>query len=203
MNNNLHHRRSIRLKGYDYAQAGMYFITICCGDRVCRFGHIEHDEMVLNENGKIAHDQWIALTERFQNCELDAFQIMPNHMHGIIVLKTAVTTRPVGATLAVAPTNVAVAPTNVAVAPTNVAVAPTNVAVARTTISDIIGAYKSLVANECLKIFKSKNEIMGALWQRDYYEHIIRDDGAYQRITHYIENNSRNWNADILKNNTI
>ena len=64
-NPNIHHRRSIRLKGYDYSKAGLYFITICCQDRICRFGDIENDEMQLNEYGKIAYLEWMKLPERF------------------------------------------------------------------------------------------------------------------------------------------
>ena len=90
----MHNRRSIRLKGYDYSQAGMYFITICCQDRICRFGHVENDQMILNEYGQIAYNEWLKLPQRFPRLELDVFQIMPNHMHGIFAL--------VGATLAVA-----------------------------------------------------------------------------------------------------
>ena len=89
-NPKIHHRRSIRLKGYDYSQAGAYFITICCQDRECRFGKIENDEMILNEYGNIAYNEWAKLPERFMNFELDVFQIMPNHMHGIIVLNDAI-----------------------------------------------------------------------------------------------------------------
>src|SRR5690606_14866409 len=81
-----HHRRSIRLKGYDYSQAGLYFITICCQDRICRFGHIENSEMIINELGMVAYNEWAKLPERFPNFELDVFQIMPNHIHGIIIL---------------------------------------------------------------------------------------------------------------------
>ena len=92
----IHHRRSIRLKGYDYSQEGSYFITICCQDMKCRFGKIENDEIILNEYGMIAYNEWVKLPERFPNFELDVFQIMPNHMHGIIVLN-------VGAGLAPAP----------------------------------------------------------------------------------------------------
>lgn len=98
-NSQIHHRRSIRLKGYDYSQAGAYFITICCQDRTCRFGKIENDEIVLNDFGTIAHNAWIKLIERFPNIEMDVFQIMPNHMHGIIIINEP----NVGATLAVAP----------------------------------------------------------------------------------------------------
>ena len=83
-NPKIHHRRSIRLKGYDYSSAGLYFITICCQDMKCRFGKIEHNEMTLNEFGLIAQNEWGKLPERFPNFELDVFQIMPNHMHGII-----------------------------------------------------------------------------------------------------------------------
>lgn len=187
-NPNIHHRRSIRLKGHDYAQAGLYFITICCENRICRFGNIENGEMILNEYGIIAHHEWVKLSERFPNFELDAFQIMPNHIHGIIVLNN------VGATLAVAQndTRLAVAQ-NDGVAPiddirTGASPAPT--------LFDVVGAYKSLVANGCLEIYKSRNETMGKLWQRNYYEHIIRDEQSYQNISNYIINNPVNWNKD-------
>jgi len=81
-NPSIHHRRSIRLKTYDYSQAGLYFITICCQNRICRFGNIKNGEMILNECGIIAHNEWIQLRKRFQNFELDVFQIMPNHRGG-------------------------------------------------------------------------------------------------------------------------
>lgn len=99
-NPNIHNRKSIRLKGYDYSQAGMYFITICVQDRRCLFGKIENDEIMLNDFGIVANEQWVKLAERFTNFELDVFQIMPNHMHGIILL-----TENVGAGLAPAPNN--------------------------------------------------------------------------------------------------
>jgi len=183
-NPNIHHRRSIRLKGYDYSQAGLYFITICCQDRICRFGQIENGEMILNEYGQIAYDEWVKLLERFPNFELDVFQIMPNHMHGIIAL--------VGATLAVAQ-NDSVAQNEMIVGNdirAGASPAPTK------TVGDIIGAYKSLVANGCLDIFKTKNETMGKLWQRNYHEHIIRDEQSYHRISEYIINNPENWTDD-------
>ena len=193
-NPKIHHRRSIRLKGYDYSQAGAYFITICCEDRKCRFGDIAvgasladaqntDAQMILNEFGQIAYDEWIKLSKRFTNFDLDVFQIMPNHIHGIIVLKNAV-----GATLAVAQ-NDDIAQ-NDAVADIRAGASPAP------TIFDIVGAYKSLVANGCLAIFKSKNEIMGKLWQRNYYEHIIRDEQSYQTISNYIVNNPAKWTDD-------
>ena len=92
-NPEIHHRRSVRLKNYDYSQAGAYFITICTQNRECLFGEIIDAEMGLNEYGTIAKNEWVKLTYRYPNIELDVFQIMPNHIHGIIT---------VGATLAVA-----------------------------------------------------------------------------------------------------
>ena len=92
---NIHHRKSIRLKGYDYSQAGLYFITICVQNRKCVFGQIKNDAMILNDFGMVANEQWGKLAERFINFGMDVFQIMPNHMQGIILL-----TQNVGARLA-------------------------------------------------------------------------------------------------------
>jgi REP element-mobilizing transposase RayT len=236
-NPHTHHRRSIRLKGYDYSQAGLYFITICCQDRIYRFGDVKNGEMVLNEFGEIAHNEWIKLTDRFDNFELDVFQIMPNHMHGIILLND------VGATLAVDQNELVAQNSydelnelnnqNELVAQnsydelnelnnqneldeSNCITDQNDVnhvgagftpdqndfnytragASPAPTVFDIVGAYKSLVANGCLNIYKSKNEIMGKFWQRNYWEHIIRNDESYQHISNYIINNPQNWHDD-------
>ena len=85
-NPKIHHRRSVRLKGYDYSQAGLYFVTICCQEMICRFGKIINGEMLFNELGAIVYNEWLKLPQRFQNFELDVFQIMPNHIHGIVAL---------------------------------------------------------------------------------------------------------------------
>jgi putative transposase len=200
-NPQIHHRRSIRLKGYDYSQAGLYFITICCQDRKCRFGKIENGEMILNELGTIAYNEWIKLVERFTSFELDVFQIMPNHMHGIILLNDvagADTLAQLGQPQGLAPTD-AVAEngsiTDCDDIGTGASPAPTNA-----TIGEIIGAYKSLVFNGCLKIYKSKNDLMGKLWQRNYYEHIIRNAKSYENISNYIINNPAKWAEDKFYN---
>ena len=82
----IHHRRTIRLKGYDYSQAGMYFITICCQNRQCVFGKIENGEMILNEYGKIVQMVWNELPQHYANIQLDEFVIMPNHIHDIVII---------------------------------------------------------------------------------------------------------------------
>ncbi len=218
------HRRSIRLKGYDYSQAGLYFITLCCENRLSRFGVVKNGEMILNDYGRIANDEWIKLSERFPNFELDVFQIMPNHMHAIILLtdhtvREGFTPSPndereteTGRKLATARERATarVAPTtnsarvngmengteneNETVEWSTARVAPT----VNPSVSDIVGAYKSLVANGCLGIYKDKNETMGKLWQRNYYEHIIRNEKAYQNISNYIVNNPAKWNEDTF-----
>lgn len=176
---NLHHRRSMRLQGYDYSSAGLYFITICLKDMKCRFGKIEKNEMVLNELGLIAHNEWTKLPQRFP-LDLDVFQIMPNHMHGIISLN-----EPAGFT-----------PVHYGI-DNNVSRAGVNPA---PTVSDVIGAYKSLVSNECLNIYKSNNERMGKFWHRNYYDHIIRNESAYKTISEYIITNPQQWEKDRFYN---
>jgi putative transposase len=84
----IHHRRSVRLRGYDYSEAGAYFVTICTREKQHLFGEIRDKEMYLNERGQIAYDQWEELTNRWKHIELGAFQVMPNHMHGIIIFST-------------------------------------------------------------------------------------------------------------------
>lgn len=172
----IHHRRSIRLKGYDYTKEGMYFITICCHQHKCWFGEIKNESMILNENGFIAHNQWADLSNRFSNIELDEFVVMPNHMHGIIIIKSS------GSGASPDPTN------------PHITTNPT--------IGDMVGAYESLVAIGWLKNFTLKydNLVMGKLWQRNYYEHIIRNEQSSNRISDYISNNPKNWQHDKFNN---
>lgn len=185
-NPNIHHRRSIRLKEHDYSQVGLYFVTICCDGRKHRFGRVEDGEMLMNEYGTIAHNEWLDLAERFESVDMDVFQIMPNHIHGIMAIV-------VGAPLADAPgTDIADACIGAPPAPIR---APARGA---PTVGDIVGAYKSLVANGCLKIYKSNGQMMGKLWQRNYWEHIVRNEQELFRIRQYIENNPMKWQYDKL-----
>ena len=165
-------RRSIRLPGYDYSQNGAYFITICIQDKESLFGEIADGEMKLNEFGNIVHDIWKSLPKRF-SVMLDAFQIMPNHIHMII--------QTVGAPLVVAHSSRA-----------GIKPAPT--------VGDIIGAYKSLTTHKYIMGVKNDGwkSFEKRLWQRNYYEHIIRDDGDLQRIREYIKSNPNNWEMDKL-----
>jgi REP element-mobilizing transposase RayT len=198
-NPKIHHRRSIRLKGYDYSKAGAYFITLCCQDMKHRFGKIENGEMILNENGKIAYNEWAKLPSRFPNMELDVFQIMPNHIHGILIVVDAPVGTPLAGVQNIINENCDVfinENCDVFINENCDETIGAGASPARTTIGDIVGAYKSLVFNACLDIYKSKNERMGKLWLRNYYEIIIRNEFSYQNISNYIINNPAKWKED-------
>lgn len=195
-----HQRHSIRLKGYDYARAGAYFITICTHQRQYFFGDVVRAglapaQMQLNELGQIALEQWHYLSERFKSIETDAFVVMPNHIHGIIVIHD-----PQPEEAGFTPTPIMAIPTQIsqnAQSGGGASPPPTGIPI-WVTVGNIVGAYKSLVANECLKIFKTQNETMGKLWQRNYYEHIIRDEKSYLEIAQYIFDNPAKWASDSL-----
>ena len=178
---NRHHRRSIRLKGYDYSQAGAYFITLCTQDRACLFGRVVNGEMRLNDAGRMVLAEWNRLPERFPQVVLDAFVVMPNHVHGILVITDPAPTAgaTVGATVGATPTVGA-----------TTWVAPT--------VGNIIGAFKSRVTVEYIRGVKTSGwpPFRGRLWQRNYYEHIIRNERALNAIRRYILENPLRWHLD-------
>ena len=170
------HRKSIRLKGYDYTSAGAYFITIVTYQRECLFGDIQNGEMTLSAMGQIADENWRAIPEHFPQVELGAFVVMPNHAHGVIIIHPDV-----GVTHWVAPTTVAQTE--------NIPTKPNGPK--RGSIGAIIGAYKMSVTRRIQKELNGEN-----IWQRNYYEHIIRNDDEHNRIHLYIESNIDNWATD-------
>jgi len=186
MNNydpNIHHRRSIRLKGYDYSRAGLYFITICCQDRVCRFGDVVDGEMVLNDAGRIAHNEWMKTTEIRNNIALGEFIVMPNHIHGIIRL--------LGRDEFHSPDNKTPKQDD---NKNNLTLrSPSQ------TIGAIIRGYKSSVTKQINNLGDNGMGIFNTpqqLWQRNYWERIIRNEKSYQRIADYIVNNPGKWHSD-------
>jgi putative transposase len=168
----IHHRRSIRLKGYDYKQAGAYFITVCTQDRACFFGNVVDGEMLSSDSGRVAQAAWSDLPGRFQNINLDEFVVMPNHIHGIILVGTQF----------IAPTNSSQPPI------ANTDQGPMNRA---PTLGRIIRAYKAVTTRH---IRRTANATFA--WQRNYYEHIIRNDESLNRIRQYILDNPTRWVFD-------
>lgn len=188
-NPHIHHRKSIRLKGYDYLQAGLYFITICVQNRECLFGEVQNGKMVLNDAGKMVENEWLKLPERFKNIKLHEYVVMPNHFHAIMEI--------VGATLVVAPNDV-VAPNTPDAA--NDIGATTRVAPTGKTVGDMVGAFQSIVTVEYIRGVKTLGwpSFNRKLWQRNYWENIIRNEQSYNRISEYIKNNPKNWEEDKL-----
>ena len=167
-----HHRRSIRLPGYDYSSEGAYYVTIVTYNRDCLFGEIVSSEMILNDFGKIADECWRSIPEHFQFVELGAYVIMPNHVHGIIII----TDGGRGAAL---------------LRPYNTNDNPHKINVKPGSLGAIVRSYKSAVS---YRINKEHNTT--SIWQRNYYEHIIRDEKDLQNKTDYIDANPSLWNED-------
>jgi len=194
-----HYRRSIRLRGYDYSQAGLYFITICTQHRLHQFGEIEDDEMVLNDAGKMIETQWLALSKRFK-IQLHEYVIMPNHFHGIIEILN-VGAIPCGCPMICG----CPIPCDCQIpvkerAPTRGA--PTNTAANTKTVGDIVGAFKSISTHEYIRGVKQNDwqRFDGKLWQRNYWEHIIRNENEGNNIAQYIIDNPAKWAMDKLNN---
>jgi len=207
-NPKIHHRRSIRLKGYDYSKAGLYFITIVVKDRLHLLGEIENDKMNLNEAGEMIDNEWLKIPQRFTNTKLHEYQVMPNHFHAILeITPIAVGSTPVGSTLVVDPETV-----NRKGQPRGLPQrspeplpqrspksSPQSVPkIKNKTLGDMVGAFESITTVEYIRGVKSKKwqPFKSKLWQRNYWEHIIRNEEEYQRISNYIRNNPSNWTED-------
>lgn len=161
----VHKRRSIRLKGYDYRQPGAYFVTICTLNRDMLLREIAEDsqgasQLLLNRHGRIATECWLWLAEQYPYVELDEWVVMPNHLHGILVLSDG---------------------------RGGSRIAPTK------PLGRLIGAFKTVST-------KQMNEMRSTpgapVWQRNYYEHIIRDEADLDRIRRYIAENPFRWADD-------
>jgi putative transposase len=166
-----YHRRSIRLKEYDYAQPGAYFITIVTQGRKFLFGEIANQEMRSNDYGRVADEGWHAIPEHFRNVELGAYVIMPNHVHGIVLINDRNDDAGTG-TIYRARTEQFQKPV--------VGSIPT-----------IVRTFKAAVTRRLGREFNMTN-----IWQRNYYEHVIRDEKEWDRIHRYIESNPSKWAED-------
>ncbi len=186
-----HHRRSIRLKGWDYSNPGHYFVTIDLKNRKCLFGKVRDNKMILNEFGKICNECWLAIPDHFDNVKLDTYQIMPNHLHGIIVITKRMDDdgtngNAVGATHA-SPLQNDSSPLQ----KNNDQHPPCGPKPG--SLGAIIGSFRSAVSNRINKLRQTPG---AKLWQRDYWEHIIRNETELHRIRRYIINNPLNWTDD-------
>jgi len=155
-------RRTIRLRDYDYSQAGAYFVTVCTYQRECIFGGVIDAEMRCNAIGQIVVDTWRSLPPRFAGLVLDEFVVMPNHLHGVLHLGDGA-------------------------------------ASVRVVLGAVIRAFKSQSAIAANRLLQRPGQ---PLWQRNYFERVVRDEEELQRIRDYIVNNPACWGEDT-ENPTI
>lgn len=187
-------RRTIRMPDFNYSHPGAYFVTICTCDRQCWFGNIADGAMRLNEWGEIVRNSWDELPDHFPNVELDQFVVMPNHVHGIIVLEAG-NNADRGINMPTVPiTNGHVVVGAQFIAPDDHASSTHAGAINRApTIGNVVRNFKA----RCTHAINLLRHAPGhALWQRNYYEHVIRDDGDLAAIRMYIAANPARWTAD-------
>lgn len=165
---NRRNRRSIRLAEYDYTQPGAYFITTCSWQRQCLFGDINHDQIQLSRYGEVVKFNWFNLTRVYPHVNLDAFVIMPNHLHGIIILTEQVITG--GA-------------------------AELNTSRKCHGLPEIVRGLKTFSAR---RINQLRNQRGVPVWQRGYYEKVIGNEQSLQNIREYIVNNPLGWEKDEM-----
>jgi putative transposase len=223
-----HHRRSIRLKGYDYSRPGMYFITICVQSRDCLFGEIIDKIMNLNDVGKMVEKWYIELENKFPDIKCHAMIVMPNHFHCIIENTGVVPVSddvPVGADLCVCPCHDGehemtdghsnwgdhdllgnpvhwgehdLLGNPVHWGEHDILGNPVHWGEhAGSPLQRVVQWFKTMTTNEYIRGVKNLGwQLNGKLWQRNYYEHIIRNNQSYQKIADYIMNNPARWNDD-------
>lgn len=167
-----HHRRSIRLKGYDYTRPGYYFVTICTKDREHFFGEIVDGKMYLSEIGKKVQQCWDEIPQHFPQVRLDEWVIMPDHVHGILVIMDSV--EPAGGSKSLGDESGRPRGTSM-------------------TIGSIIRGFKSGVTK-----WARENTDIYVVWHRNYYERIIHGREILQRVRQYIENNPMKDKDSVL-----
>ncbi|HMV95081.1 MAG TPA: hypothetical protein PKE48_02155 [Anaerolineales bacterium] len=177
-----HHRRSIRLKGYDYSQEGAYYVTIVTWQREFLFGDIVNQEMMLSPYGEIVQKWWEEIPVHFSNVETGAFVIMPNHVHGVIYI------------LDERRGTVSVPHDNVTQYALGGETPPLRAFDGIPTLGQIVAYFKYQSTKEMNKV--ENTGTVTKFWQRNYYEHIIRNEKDLQNKTDYIEANPRLWNED-------
>ncbi len=170
-------RQSQRLKNYDYSRIGAYFITICVAKRICLFGDIRDESMHLNRFGEIVKKCWNDLMTQYPSINLDDFVVMPNHVHGIIVIDKSV-----GSTF-----------NNSTGDDRGNAGGETPPLRQTATLSQIIGYFKYQSTKD-INAFRNMTGI--PVWQRSFYDHVIRDETSWNRIREYISTNPLRWQMD-------
>jgi putative transposase len=160
-------RKNLRLREYDYSRPGVYFITICTAKRHPLFGEIQAGQMICNDAGNAVTETWAALPQRFPSITLDAFVVMPNHVHGVLVFNNPGINQTAGAASG-----------------------------APTTVVPLGRVVRSLKSESTIRINSILKTSGFPVWQRNYYEHIVRTGKDLDEIRQYIHDNPLRWNSD-------
>jgi hypothetical protein len=200
-NPNLHKRQSTRLKGYDYSKEGNYFLTICCQDKECLFGDVVNGKMILNNIGEVVNECWLKIPNHFPKVKLKEYVIMPNHIHGIIELindEKSVSNNTAVENLRVINLKAENEQLLNSIPIKNSIIQNNFQKCTPRSIGSIIKGFKIGVT----KWIRDKNNfepiLIESVWQRNYHEHIIRDNREYEKIVKYIINNPSKWEIDKL-----
>ncbi|MFN9398166.1 MAG: transposase, partial [Dolichospermum sp.] len=194
-NPDIHKRQSIRLKGYDYSQSGLYFITICCYQRECLFGNIMNSQIILNNFGQLIKEEWLKSAEIRKEIEFDDFVIMPNHFHGIVIINQEINSDFMKNDVDFQDNNVGA---NGRSPLQQIQSSRPKISMKPKSISSLIAGFKSATTK---KINIIRNTPQNPVWQRNYYDHIIRNDESLARIREYVQNNPLSWENDQLHPN--
>ena len=186
-NPNIHHRRSIRLQDYDYTHTGAYFITICVQNHECLLGNIGNGVMTMNDAGRMVETVWRGLPCRFPLVELDAFVVIPNHVHGIVSIYDDIGP----------PSSVPNGSDHLGAAmpggPMLGGPRPGGPRPAPTTLGTIVCAFKSIAA---IQVNRLLSRTALPFWQRNYFERVIRNNSELNEICKYIGNNPLKWSIN-------
>ncbi|WP_419548119.1 transposase [Microcystis sp.] len=182
-----HHRRSIRLRNYDYSQPGAYFVTICTYQKQSWFGEIKNGQIYLNQLGKIVADEWLKTCKIRPNFKLDEWVIMPNHFHGIVIINDysgddqslGAGNRPLDLGAGNRPLDLGARDAPLQQKPNS--------------LSSCIAGFKSAVTKR-INLLRQNTDT--PIWQRNYYESILRDEKYLAVVREYIINNPKNWPND-------
>ena len=177
---NIHHRRSIRLSTHDYAGAGEYFVTLCIHGWKCVLGVVADEEVKLTDIGRVVNEEWLRTSDLRSNVDLDKFVIMPNHLHGIIVIHD----ERKGGEVSVGANGSSPLRENVSSPGKTPFRSPSG------TIGAVVRGFK---AASTKRVNELRNTPGRPLWQRNYYEHIVRDERDLERIREYIAKNPERW----------
>ena len=181
-NPRVHHRRSIRLKGYDYTLEGAYFVTLTAWQRECTFGRIQEGKVVLSEVGKLIENCWLRLEQAF-TIQLDVWVIMPNHFHGILCIQDSRTSKTTTRTSYNECKSFSI----------NASSKGRPIGTESGSLGAILQNFKSVSTRKCNQLRSTPG---AQFWQRNYYERIIRDEEEWEKIRLYIQENPIRWTED-------